>query len=133
MQEHQRSILGINHGKYFSFHNGRKFTDVTVFDRPNGLCEIRGHAVGIVGIVVVRVAVRVDIAEIVRVVVVRGTLPPISGRASKRTDQRTERISEIHPSYQYLRTICRSILCFLLESLFITFDHFRNHFRFSVD
>ena len=130
---HRRSISGINHGKYFSFHNGHKFTDVTVFDRPKGLCEIRGHAVGIVGIVIVRVAVRVDIAEIVRVVVIRGTLPPISGRASKRTDHRTERFSEIHPIYQYLRIIRLRLLGFLLEPFLITLDYLRNHLRFGID
>ena len=97
MQWHQRSISGINHGKYFSFHNGRKFTDVTVFDRPNGLCEIRGHAVGIVGIVIVGVAVRVDIAEIVRVVVIRGTLPPIRSRTQQQGSYAGKRFAEIHP------------------------------------
>ena len=40
--------------------------------------EIRGEPIGITGIVVVRVAVGVHIAEVVAVVVIRGTLPPIS-------------------------------------------------------
>lgn len=41
--------------------------------------EIRGHAIGIPGVVVVRVAVRVHIAEVVAVVVIRRPLPPIGG------------------------------------------------------
>ena len=43
---------------------------------PNGICEIRSHAIRIVSVVIVGVAVGVDIAEIVVVVVIRGTQPP---------------------------------------------------------
>ena len=42
--------------------------------------EIRGEPIGITRIVIVRVAVRVHIAEVISVVVIRRTLPPISGR-----------------------------------------------------
>lgn len=63
---------------------------------PNGICEIRSHAIRIVSVVIVRVAVGVDIAEIVAVVVIRGTLPPIRSRtlASQNTDGT---ISKTHP------------------------------------
>lgn len=40
--------------------------------------EIRGEPIGIPCVVVVRVAVRVHIAEVVAVVAIRRTLPPIS-------------------------------------------------------
>ena len=46
-------------------------------------CEIRGHAIGVVSVVVVGVAVRVDIAEVVAVVVVSRPLPPIRCRTNK--------------------------------------------------
>ena len=42
--------------------------------------ESEANAVGVVGVVIVRVAVRVHIAEVVAVVVIRRTLPPV-GRA----------------------------------------------------
>ena len=96
MQQHRRSILGINHGKYFSFHNGRKFTLVTVFD-PFVVCEIWGDAIRIVSVVIVGVTVRIDIAEIVRVVVIRGTLPPIRGRTQQQGSYAGKRFAEIHP------------------------------------
>ena len=43
-------------------------------------CEIRRNATRITRIVVVGVAVVVDITEIVAVVVIRGTNPPMDGR-----------------------------------------------------
>lgn len=71
-------------GKYFSFQIGSCFTlhRVTVVDPKSSLTsfEIRGHAIGITRIVVVRVAVRVHIAEVVTVVVIRRPLPPIGRR-----------------------------------------------------
>lgn len=96
MQQHRRSILGINHGKYFSFHNGRKFTLVTVFDQFV-VCEIWGDAIRIVSVVIVGVTVRIDIAEIVRVVVIRGTLPPIRSRTQQQGSYAGKRFAEIHP------------------------------------
>lgn len=42
--------------------------------------EIRSNSIGIVGVVVVRVAVTVHIAEIVAVVVIRRTDPPVHRR-----------------------------------------------------
>ena len=48
--------------------------------KPFLVYEIRGEPIGIVGVVIVRVAVGVDIAEIVVVVVIRRTLPPVSRR-----------------------------------------------------
>ena len=44
----------------------------------SGFYEIRGEPIGIGCIVVVRVAVGVHIAEVISVVVIRGTNPPIS-------------------------------------------------------
>lgn len=88
--------MGINHGKYFSFHNGLKFTPVTVFDQYI-VCEIWGDAIRIVSIVIVGVTVRIDIAEIVRVVVIRGTLPPIRGRTQQQGSHAGKRFTEIHP------------------------------------
>lgn len=68
----------IIHGKYFSFHKCHSSLSLLFATCPFGRCEIWGDAIRIVGIVIVRVAVGVDIAEIVVVVVIRGTLPPIS-------------------------------------------------------
>lgn len=48
--------------------------------KPFLVYEIRGEPIGIVGVVIVRVAVGVDIAEIVVVVVIRRTLPPVRSR-----------------------------------------------------
>ena len=68
---------------------------VTVFDQYI-VCEIWGNAIRIVSVVIVRVTVRIDIAEIVRVVVIRGTLPPIRSRTQQQaTTQAT--FTEIHP------------------------------------
>jgi hypothetical protein len=46
--------------------------------------EIRSEPIGIPCVVVVRVAVGVDIAEVVTVVVIRRTLPPIRSRTHRR-------------------------------------------------
>lgn len=43
----------------------------------SGFYEIRGEPIGIPCVVVVRVAVRVHITEVVAVVAIRRTLPPI--------------------------------------------------------
>lgn len=65
--------------------------------------EIGSNAIRIISIVIVRVAVRVDIAEIIGVVVISRTQPPIS---ASRTTQNED--SEIHPyiififSYRFL-------------------------------
>lgn len=75
---------------------------------PNGICEIRSHAIRIVSVVIVGVAVGVDIAEIVVVVVIRGTLPPIRSRtlASQNTDGT---ITETHPKMIIRPTLCRTV------------------------
>lgn len=75
---------------------------------PNGICEIRSHAIRIVSVVIVGVAVGVDIAEIVVVVVIRGTLPPIRSRtlASQNTDGT---ITETHPKMIIHPTLCRTV------------------------
>ena len=59
--------------------------------------EIGGEAIGIPGVVVVRVAVRVHIAEVVAVVVVRRTLPPI--RSGQRESPKPTGFTEMHPIF----------------------------------
>lgn len=49
------------------------------FVRGNPGCEIRRQPIGIVRVVIVRAAVRIHIAKIVRVARIHGTEPPISG------------------------------------------------------
>lgn len=78
--KYQRAVSDFRHGKHFSFRKGRISPySATAVDPNHCLAyEIRGEPIGIPCVVVVRVAVRVHIAEVVAVVVIRGTLPPIS-------------------------------------------------------
>ena len=71
MSKYQRVVSDFHHGKYFSFRKGHS-------SRPFLVYEIRGDAIGIPCVVIVRVAVRVHNAEVVAVVVIRRTLPPPS-------------------------------------------------------
>lgn len=67
-----------SHWKHFSFRKCRLSSyKTTAFDTPFLVYEIRGEPIRIISVVIVRVAVVVDITEVVRVVVIRGTLPPI--------------------------------------------------------
>lgn len=87
MQEHQRAVLDFHHGKYLSFRKGHSslvFRATAVDPKPFRAYEIRGEPIGITGIVVVRVAVGVHIAEVVGVVVIRRPLPPIRSRTHGR-------------------------------------------------
>lgn len=60
--------------------------------------ESRGEPIGIPCVVIVRVAVRVHIAEVVVVVVViRRTLPPVSGGEHRRRESQPTGITETHP------------------------------------
>lgn len=60
--------------------------------------EIRGEPIGIPGVVVVRVAVGVHIAEVVAVVVIRRTLPPNrSGTHGRTKKSQPTGFTEIHP------------------------------------
>mgnify|MGYP007128688093 CR=1 FL=1 len=82
--------------------------------------EIRGEPIGITGIVVVRVAVRVHIAEVVSVVVIRRTLPPI--RSSTRKETPTDRFSRNTP-----------IKSLNLLPPFVAFKHIGQHGVFGVN
>ena len=59
--------------------------------------EIRGEPIGIPGVVVVRVAVGVHIAEVVSVVVIRRTLPPVSRGEHRQRESQPTGITETHP------------------------------------
>lgn len=99
MQEHQGTVLDFRHGKYFSFRKGRGSPDGLLrLTYPNAwlVYEIGGEPIGIARVVVVRVAVGVDIAEVVGVVVIRRTLPPIRSRTHGEESQPTG-FTEIHP------------------------------------
>ena len=52
---------------------------------PGKETESEGHAIRVVGVVVVGVAVAVDIAEIVGVAAIRRTLPPVVRRQGNKT------------------------------------------------
>lgn len=109
VQEHQRAVLDFHHGKYLSFRKGHSslvFRATTVDPKPFRAYEIRGEPIGITGIVVVRVAVGVHIAEVVGVVVIRRPLPPIRSRTHGRTSQPTG-FTEIHPQKSKLTSPCR--------------------------
>ena len=60
--------------------------------------EIRGEPIGITGIVVVRVAVGVHIAEVIGVVVIRRTLPPIRSGTHGRKETPTDRLYRNTPN-----------------------------------
>ena len=67
-----------------------------MFDLSFWACEIRGEAISIPGVVVVRVAVVVDITEVVAVAGVRRTLPPIRSETPKQLPPAG--FTEIHPN-----------------------------------
>ena len=62
-------------------------------------CEIRREQIGIVGVVVVAVAVVVDVAEIVVVAGMRGTLPPVRRRPDTNLQKDTQ---------NFMTELCRS-------------------------
>ena len=81
----------VSEGQFWTFVTGSISPFVRVVFHPTlGYCllthshrwpyEIRGEPIGIPCVVIVRVAVRVHIAEVVVVVVIRRTLPPIRSR-----------------------------------------------------
>ena len=81
VQGHQRAVLGIGYPrKYLSFCEGRLSPEiqsrvsVTPFDLA--IAKSGPQASRVVSVVVVDVAVVVDIAEVIVVVVIRGTQPP---------------------------------------------------------
>ncbi len=65
--------------------------------KPSLAYEIRGEPIGIPGVVVVRVAVGVHIAEVVSVVVIRRTLPPVRSGEHRRRESQPTGITETHP------------------------------------
>ena len=70
MQPRQGALSGRSHRKYLSSQMGSYVhTLVTVFS-THAKFEIDGHTISIVGIVIVRVAVAIDITEIVAVVLI---------------------------------------------------------------
>ena len=76
------AVLGIDcHRKRLSFQKGHVSHSLLA----TRFFEIRGNPEGIISVVIVRVAVVVDIAEVVRVVVIRRTLPPIDSGLQRRT------------------------------------------------
>lgn len=93
---------------------------------PYWACKIRCNSIRIVGIVIVRTAVRVHIAEIITVVVIRGTLPPIS-----RTENTglTEWYTEIHPIAPVLFSGAFIFLC----DFFIALHDFIYHFELGIN
>ena len=64
-----RAVSGFRHGKRLSFQKGLFFAQWLLY--LTQLFEIRRERIRIVSVVVVRVAVGVDITEVVRVVVIR--------------------------------------------------------------
>ena len=72
--------------------------------------ESRGEPIGIVGVVIVRVAVRVHIAEVVVVVVIRRTLPPVRSRTHGGTKTPNRQVLQkyTHKSQNTLTSLCRS-------------------------
>ena len=81
----------VSEGQFWTFVTGSVSPFVKVVFHPTlGYCllthshrwpyEIRGEPIGIPCVVIVRVAVRVHIAEVVVVVVIRRTLPPNRSR-----------------------------------------------------
>ena len=79
MSKYQMVVSDFHHGKYFSFRKGHSSPfGLLRLTQTISVYEIRGDAIGIPCVVIVRVAVRVHIAEVVAVVVIRRTLPPPS-------------------------------------------------------
>lgn len=124
VSEHQRAVLDLRHGKHLSFRKGRSSLCFELLRLTLTISGLRnpGRAIGIPCVVVVRVAVRVHIAEVVAVVVIRGTLPPISSgtRKCEKTHPPTG-FTEMHPYFHY----------FLPLSLFSTFVN--NPFSRSIN
>lgn len=69
--------------------------------------EIRGEAIRIPGVVVVRVAVGVDIAEVVGVVVIRRALPPIRRGATVKPT--TDKTVQKYTQNMSITFLCRSL------------------------
>ena len=125
MLEHQRAVSDFRHRKHFSFRKGRISPCIRLLHLTQNHFwpyEIRGEPIGIPCVVIVRVAVGVHIAEVVAVVVIRGTLPPISSgtRKCEKTHPPTG-FTEMHPYFHY----------FLPLSLFSTFVN--NPFSRSIN
>ena len=98
VQKHQKAVLGFLHGKYLSFRKGHSSHIVTFFDHTISGLRNRGETTGIPCVVVVRVAVRVDIAEIVGVVVIWRTHPPI-GSSNNEQKSRYDKINRDTPNF----------------------------------
>jgi len=103
VQTHQKDCFAVKPaGSISPFTKVRFIFSTTLINLSHKwFCEIRSHAIGIISVVIVGVAVRVDIAEIVAVVVISRPLPPIRTRPNK--------IYRNTPNF-----------CYLLLSLFIT-------------
>ena len=81
--------------------------------------EIRSEPIGIARVVVVRVAVGVHIAEVIGVVVIGRTLPPIRSGTQAAKEPKTS-FTEMHPLKPRL-------------SVFITLEHAREQFVLIVN
>ena len=99
VQKHQKSGFGFYPRETFllSQRSPSSSKGLPYLTIPKKGCEIGGEAIGIPGVVVVRVAVRVHIAEVVAVVVVRRTLPPI--RSGQRESPKPTGFTEMHPIF----------------------------------
>lgn len=98
VQIYHKVVLQLPDGKHLSFHKGLFHQKTTACNLSliYRACEIGSNAQRIISIVIVGTAVVVDIAEIVSVVVVRGTQPPIT-RGTLPTPHHTTGFTEVHP------------------------------------
>ena len=80
VQGPQRAVLGSRQGSISPFTKGPVRFLLHLTRSPRGVVKSGGHGPGIVRVVVVRVAVGVDKAEIVRVARIDGTAPDIGRR-----------------------------------------------------
>lgn len=94
---------------------------------PYWACKIRGNSIRIVSVVIVRTTVRIHIAEIIAVVVIRGTLPPISRAMST---ELTEWYTEIHP----IASVSLFSGAFIFPyNFFVALQNFIYHFELVVN
>ena len=108
VQGPQRAVLGSRQGSISPFTKGPVRFLLHLTRSPRGVVKSGGHGPGIVRVVVVRVAVGVDKAEIVRVRRIDGTAPRI-GRRQRVRRPATRHVFRDTPKWPVIYFLFRSL------------------------